>query len=126
MPASQRHPGKARAPGGGYAAPVQDDVTFQLADVLARWACPCSFNRQSRPIGIVRTNDLFISKVVHKAYVDVNEEGPSGGGHGVVGVRMAARPAPTPTFRADHPFVFGSVTTKPAASCSWDGWRSEE
>jgi serpin B len=48
---------------------------------------------------------LFISAVVHKAFVDVNEEGTeAAAATGVVVTLTSARI--TPVFRADHPFVF--------------------
>jgi serpin B len=48
---------------------------------------------------------LFIQAVVHKAFVDVNEEGTeAAAATGVVFKTTAARI--TPVFRADHPFVF--------------------
>jgi serpin B len=55
------------------------------------------------------TDNLFISEVVHKAYVDVDEQGTeAAAATGVVMVAGAiARPmAPIPVFRADHPFLF--------------------
>jgi serpin B len=56
--------------------------------------------------GINGKDDLYITAVVHKAYVDVNEEGTEAAAATgvVVGVRSA--PAAKPEFRADHPFVF--------------------
>ena len=49
--------------------------------------------------------DLFISAVIHKAFVDVNEEGTEAAA--ATGVVMRAKRAQiTPVFRADHPFVF--------------------
>lgn len=50
-------------------------------------------------------NDLVLSKVIHKAYVDVNEEGTQAAAAtaAVVNVRTATI---TETFDADHPFLF--------------------
>jgi serpin B len=52
--------------------------------------------------------DLCISAVVHKAFVDVNEEGTeAAAATGTVMRSMALmRPLPIPVFRADHPFLF--------------------
>ena len=47
--------------------------------------------------------DLFISAVVHKAFVDVNEEGTEAAAATGVGMQLLSGP---PSFRADHPFIF--------------------
>ena len=49
-------------------------------------------------------NDLYISKVIHKAFVEVNEEGTEAAAATVVVMRDSIS-YPT-TFRADHPFIF--------------------
>jgi serpin B len=49
---------------------------------------------------------LFIQAVVHKAFVDVNEQGTEAAAATAVGVATTSEPPPPPVFRADHPFVF--------------------
>ena len=49
---------------------------------------------------------LYIGAVVHKAFVDVSEEGTEAAAATGVGMTMAALPARIPVFRADHPFFF--------------------
>lgn len=49
---------------------------------------------------------LYISKVIHKAFVDVNEEGTEAAAATAVVMTLKAIPEPKPVFRADHPFIF--------------------
>jgi serpin B len=55
-----------------------------------------------------REGDLYIALVVHKAFVDVNEEGTEAAAATAVITQNSstAPPPPPPVFRADHPFVF--------------------
>ncbi len=55
--------------------------------------------------GMSPNNDLVVSKVVHKAFVEVNEEGTeAAAGTGVVMTTKCKR-IPL-VFNADHPFLF--------------------
>jgi serpin B len=52
--------------------------------------------------------DLWISTAIHKAYIDVNEEGTEAAAATGIGMRSMAMAyeAPPIFFRADHPFIF--------------------
>jgi serpin B len=53
--------------------------------------------------------ELALSDVIHKAFIDVNEEGTeAAAATAVISVKASAVHVepPTPVFRADHPFVF--------------------
>ena len=54
--------------------------------------------------GIDGTRNLFVSKVVHKAYIDVNEEGTEAAAATAVIVDRYVSQARI--FKADHPFLF--------------------
>jgi len=77
----------------------------QLQDTLARMGMPAAFQPEAADFsGMDGDKDLFISAVLHKAFVDVNEEGTeAAAATGVVAAPAAIRL--TTTFRADHPFV---------------------
>ncbi len=79
---------------------------FELGTVLIAMGMPDAFSPQADFSGMTGSRDLSISHVVHKAYVDVNEEGTEAAAATAVIMSKTSMPAPLPVFRADHPFIF--------------------
>ena len=82
---------------------------FELADALGALGMRQAFKEGAADFsGMTGRRDLWISAAVHKAFVDVNEEGTEAAAATAIGMRsMATAYEPPPiVFRADHPFVF--------------------
>lgn len=81
---------------------------FELGKTLAGMGMADAFSPRADFSGMDGMKDLFISEVIHKAFVEVNEEGTeAAAATAAVMVGMAMqRPQPAPVFRADHPFLF--------------------
>ena len=76
---------------------------FELSEILSKMGMPHAFSDADFS-GMTGQRDLFISKIVHKAYVDVNEEGTeAAAATAVIMDKAAFFPL---AFRADHPFIF--------------------
>jgi len=56
--------------------------------------------------GMESTRSLYISDMLHKAYVDVNEEGTEAAAATAIAVGMTSMPAESYTINFDHPFIF--------------------
>ncbi|XP_060920492.1 leukocyte elastase inhibitor-like [Labrus mixtus] len=82
------------------------EETYELNNVLKKMGMLDAFDvAMSDFSGMSPANDLFLSKVVHKAFVDVNEEGTEAAA--ATGIVMGIRSIDIPfTFIADHPFLF--------------------
>jgi serpin B len=82
---------------------------FDLNTTLEEMGMRKAFSREADFSGMTPGSEpLMISKVVHKAFVDVNEEGSEAAAATGVAIMPASAPAPRERFtiRADHPFVF--------------------
>ncbi len=80
---------------------------FSLGKVLAEMGMGDAFSEQADFSGMNGNKELFLSAVVHKAFVEVNEEGTEAAAATGVVMTLKAMPMPPVVFRADHPFVFG-------------------
>jgi serpin B len=98
-------------------SPHQVDVTlpkfkvtaeFKLKPTLSDMGMAIAFTGQADFSGISKSEGLMIADVIHKAYVDVNEQGTEAAAATAVIIAPTAAPPPKPkaTFKADHPFVF--------------------
>jgi len=77
---------------------------FNLKQTLAAMGMTDAFSEGADFSGMDgRTNWLYISEVVHKAFVNVNEEGTEAAA--ATGGWVVAKHSPE-IFRADHPFIF--------------------
>ena len=79
---------------------------FELARVLSAMGMLDAFTSKADFSGMTGNKDLFISAVVHKAYVDVNEEGTEAAAATGVAMKSTSVGKPPAVFRADHPFIF--------------------
>ncbi|KQC04227.1 MAG: proteinase IV [Methanoculleus sp. SDB] len=83
------------------------ETKYFLPDTLGSMGMPTAFTAAADLSGMDGTRNLFISDVIHQAYVDANEEGTEAAAATGVVVSLSAAPAePVPVFRADHPFLF--------------------
>jgi serine protease inhibitor len=83
------------------------ESSFGLGPTLSAMGMPLPFSDGADFSGMNGKRDLLISAVIHKARVDVDEQGTeAAAATGAVVGLTAARPGEPPTFRADHPFVF--------------------
>ncbi|MGE3805547.1 MAG: serpin family protein [Gemmataceae bacterium] len=79
---------------------------FELAPVLGKMGMPTIFSGGADLSGMNGGKEkLYVSNVIHQGFVDVNEEGTEAAAATAVVVKAESVQI-TPTFRADHPFVF--------------------
>nr|P80229.1 RecName: Full=Leukocyte elastase inhibitor; Short=LEI; AltName: Full=Leukocyte neutral proteinase inhibitor; Short=LNPI; AltName: Full=Serpin B1 [Sus scrofa] len=81
------------------------EESYDLNAPLARLGVQDLFGSRADLTGMSEARDLFISKVVHKAFVEVNEEGTEAAA-ATAGIAVFAMLMPEEDFIADHPFIF--------------------
>lgn len=84
---------------------------FGLKGILGAMGMPQAFEKGVADFsGMTGKPDFIISAVIHKAYIDVDEEGTEAAAATAVVMSRAMVMSPVrvriPVFRADHPFVF--------------------
>jgi serpin B len=87
------------------------EAGFRLDDVLQRLGARRAFDREQADFSGMTADPagLYLGAVLHRAFVEANEEGTEAAAATamVMPTRAAIAPdAPPPVFRADHPFLF--------------------
>ncbi len=81
--------------------------SFDLKQSLTALGLSDAFDPQLADFsGISGTRGLFIGAAVHKAFVEVNEEGTEAAAATGISVGVTSMPMPPKIFRADRPFLF--------------------
>jgi len=81
------------------------DTKYFMKETLSALGMPTAFSEDADFSGMTGERDLFISFVIHQAYVKVDEKGTEAAAATAVGMELTAV-MPRNVFRADHPFVF--------------------
>jgi serpin B len=76
---------------------------FELAEILAKMGMPSAFGAADFS-GMTSRGDLHISNVIHKAFIDVSEQGTEAAAATAVVKKRGTVERP-PAFQANHPFV---------------------
>lgn len=80
---------------------------FGLAGILSDMGMADAFDRNAADFsGMTGKKDLFISDVIHKAFVAVDEEGTEAAAATAVIMETAGAMMPDASFIADRPFIF--------------------
>lgn len=83
------------------------DTKYPMNGTLAQMGMPTAFDEDRADFsGMTGAKSLYISAVIHQAFVDVNEEGTEAAAATAVVMSGKSVPPPVPIFRADHPFIF--------------------
>ncbi len=99
---------------GGYVylPKFKFDKTYnQMVNVLKAMGIKQAFTSNADFSKMTSLNNLYISSVIHKAHIDVDEKGTKAAAATAIGIVATAAPGnwkepPRYEFRADHPFLF--------------------
>jgi serpin B len=82
------------------------DSDFSLKDTLAGMGMPIAFTENADFSGMTGNRELFISDVIHKAFVSVDEKGTEAAAASAVIMTLSAMPSQLVEVTIDRPFIF--------------------
>jgi serpin B len=82
------------------------DAAFGLNEALQAMGMEDAFSDAADFSGMTGNRDLFISNVIHKAFVSVDEEGTEAAAATAVVMRLSSAPSKPLQVTVDRPFVF--------------------
>ena len=85
---------------------VKAESSYQLVEPLKQMGMAIAFRPREANFRGIADTDLFISQVVHKTFLRIDEKGTEAAA--ATGIEVEVTSAPViqpPTFRADHPFL---------------------
>ncbi len=89
-----------------YLPKFKINANFELAKILSSMGMKDAFDNRADFSGIDGTKKLYLSAVIHQAFIEINEKGTeAAAATGAVFNTRGITPA-IPKFKADHPFIF--------------------
>ena len=90
-----------------YLPKFEFDTKYLMTDTLKDLGMPTAFNPGVADFsGMSEEEKLYISSVIHQAYVKVDEQGTEAAAATAIAVGITSVAPPKEIFRADHPFIF--------------------
>lgn len=81
-------------------------TAYGLTEKMQKLGMSLAFDPDNADLSGMAEKQLFVQFAIHKAFVDVNEEGTEAAAATGIGIGLTSEPSPPPVFRADRPFVF--------------------
>jgi serpin B len=78
--------------------------TYNLIPPLGAMGIAAAFTPGRADLSGIADQELFISQVIHKTFLKVDEKGTEAAAATGIGIQVTSAPPPPPVFRADHPF----------------------
>ena len=82
------------------------DSSFGLKEALTEMGMPVAFSEEADFSGMTGNKDLFVSDVIHKAFVSVDEAGTEAAAATAVIMELTAMPETPVEVTLNRPFIF--------------------